>query len=111
MGQTATHFTSAAARISESSHTAVTVSILVASRLRQWACAWALAVGGRVVDLRAQSMPVPWWVRVQHAIARWMVYRPVLDKIGFARIRVAWNGGSPPGAGYFKFFHPVGVHL
>ncbi|TMI77128.1 MAG: long-chain fatty acid--CoA ligase [Bacillati bacterium ANGP1] len=104
-------FTFAPARIYEALHTAVTVRILDAGQLRQRACAWALAVGGRVVDLRAQSMPVPWWLRVQHAMARWLVYRPVLDKIGFARIRVAWNGGSPLGPDYFKFFHSLGVNL
>lgn len=105
------HFTFAPARIYEGLHTAVTVRILDAGWLRQRVYAWALALGGRVVDLRAQNTPVPWWLRLQHVAAYWLVYRPVLDKIGFLRMRAAWNGGSPLGPDYFAFFHSLGVNL
>src|SRR3989449_3196524 len=105
------HFTFAPARIYEALHTGVTVHMLDAGWLRQRVCTWALAVGGRVVDLRSQGTRVPWGVRLQHAVARHLVFRPVLDKIGFARMRVAWNGGSPLGPDYFKFFHALGVNL
>ncbi|OLD56776.1 MAG: long-chain fatty acid--CoA ligase [Bacillati bacterium ANGP1] len=105
------HFTFAPARIYEALHTGVTVHMLDAGWLRQRVCAWALAVGGRVVDLRSHGAPVPYGVRLQHAVARHLVFRPVLDKIGFARMRVAWNGGSPLGPDYFTWFHSLGVNL
>ena len=75
------HFTFAPARIYEALHTGVTVHMLDAGWLRQRVCAWALAVGGRVVDLRSHGAPVPYGVRLQHAVARHLVFRPVLDKI------------------------------
>ncbi len=63
------HFTFAPARIYEALHTGVTVHMLDAGWLRQRVCTWALAVGGRVVDLRSQGARVPWGVRLQHAVA------------------------------------------
>ncbi len=105
------HFTFAPARIYEGLHTAVSVRILDAGRLRRWVYEWALGVGGRIVDLRARQAPIPAWTRALGRLAYWLVYRPILDKIGFLRMRVAWNGGSPLGPDYFKFFHSLGVNL
>jgi len=107
----APHFTFAPARIYEGLHTAVTVRIMDAGWLRRRIYDWGLGVGGRVVERRAEGKPVPWWLRAQRWLARWLVYRPLLDKIGFSRLRVAWNGGSPLGPDYFKFFHSLGTNL
>ena len=107
----APHFTFAPARIYEGLHTAVTVRILDAGWLRRRVYDWALGVGGRTVERRADGKAVPWWWRVQRWIAHWLVFRPLLDKIGFTEMRVAWNGGSPLGPDYFKFFHSLGVNL
>ncbi len=105
------HFTFAPARIYEDLHTAVTVRVLDSGWLRRRIYEWALAVGGRIVDLHTKQQAVPWWLRGLHALAHRLVYRPVLDKIGFLRMRVAWNGGSPLGPDYFRFFHSLGVNL
>jgi len=107
----APHFTFAPARIYEGLHTAVTVRILDAGWLRRRVYDWALAVGGRIVERRADGKAVPWWWHIQRWVAHWLVYRPLLDKIGFKQMRVAWNGGSPLGPDYFKFFHSLGVNL
>lgn len=105
------HFTFAPARIYEGLHTAVTVRVQDAGWLRQRIYEWALALGGRIVDLRAQGAVISPLLRALHAMAHWVVYRPILDKIGFSRMRVAWNGGSPLGPDYFRFFHSLSVNL
>lgn len=107
----APHFTFAPARIYEGLHTDVTVRIMDSGWLRRKIYDWGLALGGRIVERRAGGSSVPWWLRAQHWLAHWLVYRPLLDKIGFKRLRVAWNGGSPLGPDYFKFFHSLGVNL
>jgi long-chain acyl-CoA synthetase len=105
------NFTFAPARIYEGLHTGVTVRVLNSGWLRRRIYDWALALGGRIVDLRAQGQAIPWRLRGLRALAHWWVYRPVLDKIGFLGMRVAWNGGSPLGPDYFRFFHSLGVNL
>jgi long-chain acyl-CoA synthetase len=107
----APQFTFAPARIYEGLHTAVTVRILDAGWLRRRIYDWALGVGGRVVERQADGKTVPAAWRIQRWIAHQLVYRPLLDKIGFTGMRVAWNGGSPLGPDYFKFFHSLGVNL
>ncbi|HEU5300327.1 MAG TPA: AMP-binding protein [bacterium] len=107
----APHFTFAPARIYEGLHTAVTVRIMDAGPIARAVYRWGLAVGGRAVEARADGKPVPWWLEIQRLLAHRLVYRPLLDKIGFTRMRAAWNGGSPLGPDYFKFFHSLGVNL
>jgi long-chain acyl-CoA synthetase len=107
----APHFTFAPARIYEGLHTDVTVRIMDSGWLRRKIYDWGLALGGRIVERRTGGGSVPWWMRAQRWLADWLVYRPLLDKIGFKRLRVAWNGGSPLGPDYFKFFHSLGVNL
>ncbi len=107
----APHFTFAPARIYEGLHTAVTVRILDSSWLRRRVYQWGLDLGGTIVERGAEGQSVSWWMRAQRWLAHWLVYRPLLDKIGFKHMRVAWNGGSPLGPDYFKFFHSLGVNL
>lgn len=107
----APHFTFAPARIYEGLHTAVTVRILDSGWVHRTLYAWGLRIGGDIVERRNAGKSIPWWRRLQQWVAHWLVYRPVLDKIGFAHLRVAWNGGSPLGPDYFKFFHSLGVNL
>ncbi len=107
----APHFTFAPARIYEGLHTAIAVRMLDAGWLRRRIYDWALALGVRAVQLRSRGQPVPGWMRALRVPVRWLVYRPLLDKIGFSRMRVAWNGGSPLGPDYFAFFHALGVNL
>ncbi|HEV8354936.1 MAG TPA: AMP-binding protein [bacterium] len=104
-------FTFAPARIYEGLHTAVTVRMLDSGWLHRRIFDWALRMGGRLVDRRTEQQPVTWWMRLARWAAYWLVYRPVLDKIGFLHLRVAWNGGSPLGPDYFRFFHALGVNL
>ncbi|MDQ7857938.1 MAG: AMP-binding protein [Armatimonadota bacterium] len=104
-------FTFAPARIYEGLHSAVTVRMLDAGRLRQAIYRAAMRVGIRAVELEAEGRPVPLGLRLARRAAYWTVYRPILDKIGLSRMRVAWNGGASLGPDYFKFFRAMGLNL
>ncbi|MDR7522509.1 MAG: AMP-binding protein [Armatimonadota bacterium] len=105
------HFTFAPARIYEGLHTAVTVRILDAGPIRQWIYHTAMRHGIRAVELEAEGRPRPWWLRLARFFWYWTVYRPILDKIGMVRMRVAWNGGASLGPDYHKFFRALGLNL
>ncbi len=105
------HFTFAPARIYEGLHSAVSVRMLDAGWLRQKTYDWAIRLGQHLVEREAQGDPVPWWMRLGRVIAHWLVYRPILDKMGFARMRAAWNGGASLGPDYLKFFRGLGLNL
>ena len=105
------HFTFAPARIYEGLHSAVTVRILDAGPVRQRIYNTAMRLGMQAVELEAEGKPVPWWLRLLRALFYWTVYRPILDKIGMTRMRVAWNGGASLGPDYHKFFRAMGLNL
>jgi long-chain acyl-CoA synthetase len=105
------HFMFAPARIYEGIHSAVAVRMLDAGPLRRRVYEAALAVAGRVVDAEAAGKPVPGWLRLVWKLCAWTVYRPLLDKVGLARMRVAWNGGASLGPDYFRFFRGLGLNL
>ncbi len=105
------HFTFAPARIYEGLHSAVTVRILDAGRIRQAIYNAAMRAGIRAVELEAEGKPVPWRLRLARSFWYWTVYRPILDKIGMTRMRVAWNGGASLGPDYHKFFRAMGLNL
>ncbi len=105
------HFTFAPARIYEGLHSAVTVRILDAGRIRQAIYNAAMRAGMRAVELEAEGKPVPPLLRAQRFLYYWAVYRPILDKMGLTRMRVAWNGGASLGPDYHKFFRAMGLNL
>lgn len=105
------HFTFAPARIYEGLHSAVTVRILDGGPIRRGIYAAAMRVGTEAVELEAEGKPVPARLRVLRALYYWTVYRPILDKIGLVRMRVAWNGGASLGPDYHKFFRAMGLNL
>ncbi|MDR7542895.1 MAG: AMP-binding protein [Armatimonadota bacterium] len=105
------HFTFAPARIYEGLHSAVTVRMLDAGPIRQAIYNLAMRLGVRAVELEAEGKPVPWWMRALRRGFYWTVYRPILDKMGMIRMRVAWNGGASLGPDYHKFFRAMGLNL
>lgn len=104
-------FMFAPARIYEGIHSAVAVRMLDAGPVRRRIYEAALSVAGRVVDLEVEGKPVPTWLRLLWKLCRWTVYRPLLDKVGLVRMRVAWNGGASLGPDYFRFFRGLGLNL
>jgi long-chain acyl-CoA synthetase len=105
------HFTFAPARVYEGLHSAVTVRILDAGPIRQAVYNYAMRIGIQAVELEAEGKPIPLWMRAARAAFHWSVYRPILDKIGMTRMRVAWNGGASLGPDYHKFFRAMGLNL
>ncbi|GAA5511578.1 long-chain-fatty-acid--CoA ligase FadD15 [Deinococcus carri] len=49
------------------------------------------------------------------ALKRWLAYwgltRPLLDQLGFLRLRRAYTGGAALGPDVFRFYHGLGVNL
>lgn len=75
------------------------IGVRASSWVKRVAYHGAMAVGRRVMERRwaGRSVPLPW--RLAYTCARWMVFRPLLDKVGFVHLRVALTGAAaiPPG--------------
>ncbi len=68
-------------------------------------------IGGTLVDRQSKRQPVPAWLQMLHRLFAWIVYRPLLDRVGCAQIRAAVTGGHPISPDVIRFFRAKGLNL
>ena len=68
-------------------------------------------IGGKVVDLEAKGRPVPLHLRVLRTLASPVIFRPLLDRVGCARLVNAYTGGHPISPEVIRFFRSIGLNL
>ena len=68
-------------------------------------------IGGAVVDRERQKQRAPFYLRTLHAVASWIVYRPLLDRVGCSKISAAVTGGHPISPDVIRFFRAKGLNL
>lgn len=84
------------------------------TRLKGWVYEKAMDIGERYAqyvsgDKRDEEPPAT--LRLQHWVAYWTAYRPILDKIGLKRAKNVYTGGGPLGEDHFQYYHALGVPL
>ena len=68
-------------------------------------------IGELVVDRESAKRPIPLWLRFVNRMASWVVYRPLLDRVGCSRVRAAITGGHPVSPDVIRFFRAIGLNL
>lgn len=58
-----------------------------------------------------EGRPVAFGDRLLYALGRWLVYRPLMDTLGFSRIRLAYTAGEAIGPDIFDFYRSLGMNL
>jgi long-chain acyl-CoA synthetase len=72
---------------------------------------WGLKIGTRVTDLESKKKDVPFILRLLKGIFRYIVYRPLLDRVGCLHIKAAVTGGHPISPDVIRFFRSIGLNL
>ncbi len=72
---------------------------------------WAMKQGAARAEARFHGRRIGLAGRIGHRLADWMVFRPVRDQLGLARVRRAYTGGAALGPDVFRFYHAIGVNL
>jgi long-chain acyl-CoA synthetase len=85
--------------------------MLDAGRLRQRIYDWGVEVGRKVNVARLDGKPVPLSARLAYPLADALVLKPLRDKLGLTRARIALSGGSTMAPDVFRLFHAIGVPL
>jgi long-chain acyl-CoA synthetase len=68
-------------------------------------------IGELVVDRESAKRPISLWLRFFNRMASWIVYRPLLDRVGCSRVRAAITGGHPVSPDVIRFFRAIGLNL
>ncbi len=89
----------------------IRVKISDSGFIKRWLYYKSLNIGGRVVDLQSEKKPVPFHLRLLKSIMKYLVSRPLLDRVGCLGFRAAYTGGHPISPDVIRFFRANGLNL
>lgn len=95
----------------ESLASSVQARMLDAGPLRRWFYRWGMKIGHDVRVARLDGKPISLASRLALPIADTIVLKPLRDKLGLTRVKVALCGGSTMAPDVFRLFHAMGVPL
>jgi long-chain acyl-CoA synthetase len=98
-------------RMLETLRTQVYIRIEGAGRLARWLHAWSLRVAGRAGPGLLAGAAVPPADRLAYAAADLLVYGPLRDVFGLARVRVAYSTGEAIGSDLLLYYRSIGINL
>jgi len=99
------------ARFWEDLASKIRVKISESGLIKRLLYAVSQRVGEAVVDRQWNSRSVPAWLRFLHWLASWIIFRPLLDRIGCLQLHVAITGGQPISPDMIRFFRTNGLNL
>lgn len=107
----APHYVLNASRVWEGISSTIQAKIDDTTFLKRFTYHLFLPVGYKIADLYFEGKKPNYFWRALYGVAYLMVFRPLKDKFGFSRVKVAQTGGSILGPDIFRFFHAIGIRL
>jgi long-chain acyl-CoA synthetase len=95
----------------ESLASTIQARMLDAGPIRRRVYEWGLDIGRKVNVARLDGKPVSIAARMAFPLAEALVLKPLRDKLGLTRLKVALSGGSTMAPDVFRLFHAIGVPL
>jgi long-chain acyl-CoA synthetase len=95
----------------ESLASTIQAKMLDAGPIRRRIYEWGVKIGRKVNVARLDGKPVPLAAHLAFPIAEALVLKPLRDKLGLTRVKVALSGGSTMAPDVFRLFHAIGVPL
>ncbi|MBI2348639.1 MAG: long-chain fatty acid--CoA ligase [Deltaproteobacteria bacterium] len=95
-------------RIYENAYGRIRSRLAAGSALRRFLFRWAISVGSGVSRRRRDCAPIPWILRIAHALARALVFAKIQAGLG-GKLRLAISGGAPLAQEIGEFFHSLDI--
>ena len=105
------HFIFGAPRIYETIRSQIWLKIDDSYWLNRACYNYFSRVGQRAAGYRMSGQPMPLGLRLKAWIGDQLVFRPLINQIGFLRLRRAYTGGAALGPDLFTFYQAMGVNL
>ncbi|MFC1823970.1 AMP-dependent synthetase/ligase [Thermodesulfobacteriota bacterium] len=94
-------------RIWEKFHSYVSYEIQEVIWLKRKAYFWSLRIGEKYTDLKQKDETIPAFLKLQHFIANFLVYRKLKDRLGLKKARTAISGAAPISPDILRYFHSI----
>jgi long-chain acyl-CoA synthetase len=98
-------------RVFETQLTNVMIRMEDASRLKKALFDHFMALARRVGPAILDGNAVSGWDRVRYALGNLLIYGPLKDTLGLARVRVGYTAGEAIGPEIFDFYRSLGINL
>lgn len=95
-------------RVFEKIHARIMQRVSESPPLRRWIFSRAMAVGHRASPYKKAGRPLPFPLRLQHALADRIVFRKIRDLFG-GRVKRLISGGAPLSPELLEFFFAAGL--
>ncbi len=100
-----------ASRFWEDLASRIRVKVGESSWIKRKLCHLSEAVGAAVMDRKKENRPVPLYLKGLGFLADVSVNRPMLDRVGCSRLKMALTGGHPISPDVIGFFRSKGLNL
>ena len=105
------HFMFGAPRIYETIRSQIWLKIDESYLLNKLIYKYFMKIGEEAAGYRMSGKSMPAKLRFLAWLGKQMIYRPLVNQIGFLRLRRAYTGGAALGPELFTFYQAIGVNL
>ncbi|MCP4673294.1 MAG: long-chain fatty acid--CoA ligase, partial [Desulfobacula sp.] len=105
------HFMFGAPRIYETIRSEIWLKIDQSYWLNKLVYNYFIKVGLKAADYRMTGKSMPLGLKFKAWLGKQMIFRPLVNQIGFLRLRRAYTGGAALGPELFTFYQAIGVNL
>ena len=105
------HFMFGAPRIYETIRSEIWLKIDQSYWLNKLIYNYFINVGLKAADYRMKGKSMPLGLKFKTWLGKQMIFRPLVNQIGFLRLRRAYTGGAALGPELFTFYQAIGVNL
>jgi long-chain acyl-CoA synthetase len=98
-------------RLWEKFYSSVMIALKESSPIQQATYQWGIGVGERIAQRVLDQQTVPWWLKLQFLLARWLVLNNVRKLIGIHRARVLVTGAAPISPALINWYLSLGVPM
>ncbi len=89
----------------------IQAKMLYASSFRRSVYSLLLPLGHKISDAELQGEQLSLWSRFTHWVAYQVLFKPLKDRLGLSRVRLAVTGGSVLSPHILRLIHAIGIEL
>ncbi len=98
-------------RVWEKYYSGIMIMMSDATWLKRLIFRTSLGIGKKYAALKTSYQPVPFPLRLAYALAYFITFRKLKERLGFDRVRLAFSGAAPISPDVLKFFQAIGIPL
>ena len=98
-------------RVWEKYYSGIMIMMSDATWMKRLIFRTSLGIGKKHAALKTSYQPVPSWLRLAYALAYFLTFRKLKERLGFDRVRLAFSGAAPISPDVLRFFQAIGIPL